>query len=67
MQESEQINIKTKRQAIILLILLIVIGGIVMYGKPREKVQPKYDTAPKVKGPTSPPPHQNIPANETTR
>lgn len=48
---------KDKTIAYIGLIILIAIGGIVLYGKKESGPQPSnIITAPLVKGPTSPPP-----------
>lgn len=60
MHNDSYISPREKRQTILLLILLIIIGGFVLYGKPREvKNDTIINTAPKVKGPTAPPPSNN--------
>lgn len=49
-------KVKNKAQAIILLIILIAIGGVVMYSsKPTPKLTPKNITT-MIKGPATPPP-----------
>lgn len=63
MEHNEHISPKLKRKVFFLLILLIIIGGFVLYGSPKEEKKPRYQTAPLVKGPTTPPPH----TNEVTR
>jgi hypothetical protein len=48
-------KVENKTQAIILLLILIAIGGIVMYGKkiPQKNTE---NIVPSIKGPTTPPP-----------
>lgn len=63
---------KQKIKVYILLIVLIAIGGIVLYGKDKEVNTNlnKELTPPKIKGPTSPPPTSIVPptkANESPR
>jgi hypothetical protein len=45
-----------ERLAIVLLIILIAIGGIVMYGEKRPSKATEELTPPRVKGPPTPPP-----------
>lgn len=47
-----------KTQAIILLIILIAIGGLVLYNKEQQN-DIKQNFKPQIEGPTSPPPTSN--------
>lgn len=56
----KEISAKEKTQLYLLLIILIIIGGFVLYRKPNNtNTKPSISTAPKVKGPTTPPPSNN--------
>ncbi len=52
-------KVESRTRTIILLLILIAIGGIVMYGgekTPVEKAKENSKTPPVIKGPTTPPP-----------
>ena len=51
-------KVTNRKQAIILLLILIAIGGVVMYGghKVPRTEKTSLDATPRIKGPSSPPP-----------
>ena len=54
--KKEELDPKTKRMAIAGLVLLIVIGGLILFGKQGPRFPKAPNEIPHIKGPTTPPP-----------